>query len=253
LALACGTYQAHISLIESNRVHPQLSTLTMICDVLHLKQSERSSLLALAGYSPLPPLPDEQEVNRIVSQMRPILEGYPYPAQVFDESDRVWYWNSTAAALFGPLYGASDKQSLEELTHGKRFVELVFDAEYCGPWQGIYEDLDQMRLKMTCSFLRLSRVRPHDEDIKRTWRRLWQNPDFPKYVARLEEEPTKLLSLCHALYGIRHPQFGHLRFHAFRTPLAIDERFFITHFVAANSVTSRVFGRLANSGQYWAS
>src|ERR1700730_3202985 len=105
LALACDTNQAHISRIESNRKHPQYSTLVRLCEALDLPVPKRSYLLALAGYPVQPTLPSIAEVEEITAEIVPILQHYPYPALLMDVGERVWYVNSLLPQMWGPGLG----------------------------------------------------------------------------------------------------------------------------------------------------
>ena len=111
LAFASGTDQAHISRIESDQKHPQYSTLCRICDALELSLVEREYLLGLAGYEISPPLPDEKTIEAVVSKLAPLIETYPYPAEIMDESERVWHLNDMGTMVWAPRIVAISRLS----------------------------------------------------------------------------------------------------------------------------------------------
>jgi len=96
LALEIGTDQAHISRIESNQKHPNLSTLTHICDALKLSQTERTFVLARAGYTERSRPPNTEEIGRVLAKIVPVLESFPYPATLIDDVERMWHFNGVA-------------------------------------------------------------------------------------------------------------------------------------------------------------
>jgi transcriptional regulator with XRE-family HTH domain len=251
LAFASGTDQAHVSRIESNRQHPEYSTLARICDALDLSQIERAYVLALAGYQIAAPLPDERDVDAVVAKLGPVLEGYPYPASLMDEGERIWHQNRLAVRLFGPLFGASDLAGWAAVARGQRTVEAIFDpdryAEALPRWRAVYEDLDYMLTRNVALFWRACHVRLNDQELNRTVARLMRNPDFRRRWERVESGESDLLFIDHALYGIRHPQFGCLRMNSWRTRTAIDERFIVTHFSPVDAATSHLLQRLAEA------
>jgi transcriptional regulator with XRE-family HTH domain len=151
LAFACGTHQAHLSLIENNQKHPQLWTLVRICDALGLRQDDRSKLLALAGYHVAPPLPDEAAARSVLSKLVPILESYPYPTILMDEGEVTWHYNSIGTVIFGPLYGFNDLERFRSSTRGTRTFELLFDPDLFSRWKLYFEDLDNILMRVVLS------------------------------------------------------------------------------------------------------
>jgi len=135
LALACHTNQAHISRIESNRKHPQYSTLVRLCEALDLPAPKRSYLLALAGYPVQPTLPGRAEVEEITSEIVPILQRYPYPALLMDGGERVWYVNPLLAQMWGAGLGGSDHAECMKSVRGRRTLEFVFDPRFMPIWK----------------------------------------------------------------------------------------------------------------------
>jgi len=244
LALACGTYQAHISLIESDRIRPQFSTLLRICEALELSQEERAQLLALAGYQVTPGLPDRRSIQRVLSKLVPILDGCGYPADVLDDSERLYYWNPMAAAIWAPLQGVPDPNTFETAVRGKRVVELYLNEARFPKWTSYLEDADAAIARSVFFFARAFRARPHEPDLQRTLNRVQQNRNFAKYLEAVESGAVEIFPE-HTTYRILHPVLGKLHLHAWRTHTAIDQRFVITHFLPVDSATGTALRHIA--------
>ena len=135
LALAIETDQAHISRIESNQKHPSFSTLAHILDALKLSRTERSYLLARAGYTDHSLPPQAEEVSCVLAKMVPILESFPYPTTLIDDTERIWHFNSVGVGLWGPSFGIEDQERYLEFTRGKRFLQLVLDPRIFETWR----------------------------------------------------------------------------------------------------------------------
>ncbi len=69
---------------------------------------------------------------------------------------------------------------------------------------------------------------------------LKRNPDFLERWVEMEEGKRKVILLEHDSLALRHPRFGRLHFTIWRTTLAADERFIVSHFPPADEVTLRV-------------
>lgn len=251
LAFACSTDQAHISRIESNRQHPEYSTLVRICEALELSQTERQYLLALAGYHLAPPLPDEAAAAAVLARLVPILNTYPYPVVLLDEGERQWYANAFGAVLWGQCLGSTDPGRYLSRIRGQRVVELLFDpdqsARHLPQWQACYENIDYVLNRIVALFWRVCRMRLQDAALQATVARLRQNPAFGERWEQLEVGAIDLLFIDHATYIIRHPEFGRLQLHSWRTRAASDERFIVTHFSPVDGATSHVLERLAET------
>jgi transcriptional regulator with XRE-family HTH domain len=251
LAFASGTDQAHISRIESNRQHPEYSTLGRICDALALSQTERSYLLALAGYQVVPPLPDDAAIRGALRKLAPLLDSFAYPATLIDEGERMWYSNELAVTLWGECYGSSCQERCLELIRGRRSLETIFEPahyrERIAAWAAYYEDLEHVLLRNVALFWRAFRVRANDPEMKAALSRLSQNPDFCQLWDRVSHGENDLLYVDHATYTIHHPELGQLRLHCWRTRAAIDERFIVVHFSPVDAVTSRILTSLTES------
>jgi transcriptional regulator with XRE-family HTH domain len=248
LAFASGIEQAHVSRIESNRQHPEYSTLVRICDALALSQTERAYVLARAGYQLAPPLPDEASVARVLSTLSSVLDSYAYPVVLLDEGERTWYFNTLVALLWGSCYGATDRDGCLARVRGRRIVELLFDPdlspELLPRWKATYENIEQVLTRNISLFWRAHRIRLQDPDLNRILDRLRQNPDFVSRWERVERGDSDLLFIDHATYATHHPELGHLQWHAWRTRPAIDERFIVCHFSPVDGTTSRVLKHL---------
>jgi len=250
LAFAIGSGQAHVSRIESDHKIPQYSTLVQICDALELSSTERACLLSSAGYKLNLPLPNEREVENALSRLAPFLDSCPYPATLIDESERIWYINPLAAAIWGKwTFGADDQANCNKLTRGKRFIEIIFDPDLypvrCPLWKLHYENADSCLDRSVALFWRGYQLHQDNPEMCRVVERLMTNHDFARRWERLESEDSDLVFIEHGSYTLLHPELGRLRYHAWRTRLRVDERFLVTHCTPIDDATSRIFGTLA--------
>jgi transcriptional regulator with XRE-family HTH domain len=246
LALACGTDQAHISRIESNQRIPLRSTLIRICDVLELSKTERAYVLSLAGHQEISPLPDSREVECVLTKLVPILESFPYPSMLVDEGERMWHFNRFAVALHGDCFGVFDRERFLKLVRGKRYLELIFCSELSETWEVYWEDPNFFASRLIALFWRAYHTRPLDPDMNRLLERLKKNPEFLHRWEEVERGEVDVLFVEHARYTMRHPELGLIQYNAWRTHVAANERFLVTHCTPIDSATGRIFDRLAN-------
>ncbi|HEY3083784.1 MAG TPA: helix-turn-helix domain-containing protein [Chloroflexota bacterium] len=251
LAFASGTDQAHISRIESNRQHPEYSTLSRICDALELSLAERAYVLAVAGYRLAPALPDEDAVTAALAKLAPLLDSFPYPASLIDEGERLWHLNPLAVALWGDCYGSTDRARCLALVRGRRTVEMIFDPEHYPErrriWAAYYADIERVLMRNVALLWRAHSIRVNDPEMSQTVARLLANPDFRRRWEQVGSGEDELLFVEHATYAICNPTLGRLNLHSWRTHAAADERFVVTHFSPVDSATSRVLERLSES------
>jgi transcriptional regulator with XRE-family HTH domain len=193
LALASDTNQAHISRIESNRKHPQYSTLVRLCEALNLPAAKRSYVLALAGYPVQPTLPKREEIEALLPEVVPVLESYPYPALLMDTGERVWYVNPLVARVWGIGLGGSEHKLCMKSVHGRRTLEFVFDPRYQPVWQALVPDLDRVMDRHVSLFWRAYHFHPHEADMNQVLKVLKQNPEFLRRWQDLEEGKVKIL------------------------------------------------------------
>jgi transcriptional regulator with XRE-family HTH domain len=254
LALAMGTGQAHISRIEGNRQVPDYATMARICEALDLSQVDRSYLLTLAGYQLMPPLPEPAAIERVMTKLRPVVDSYPYPAVLLDESERQWYQNWLAAELWGQCFGSTDHSGLIELIRGRRSVEFLFDpaisADRRPLWQAAYGDLEHIMDRNVALFWRTCKLRPDDLEQSAIAARLMANPEFSSRWERMEEGVSDLSFLDHAIYAIRSASYGRVTVNAWRTRTAVDERFIVTHFLPADDEARRALERALESRRH---
>jgi transcriptional regulator with XRE-family HTH domain len=239
LALACDTNQAHISRIESNRKHPQYSTLVRLCEALDLPAPKRCYLLALAGYPVQRTLPDIAEVEEITSQIVPILQRYPYPALLMDGGERVWYVNPLLAQMWGPGLGGNNHAECMKSVRGRRTLEFVFDPRFAPIWKAMVSNLGRVMDRHVALFWRAYHLHPQEADMNQVLASLKTNSEFLQRWQDLEEGEEKLLLVEHDWLPIRHPRFGQLVFMIWLTTLAADERFIVGHFPGADEATHR--------------
>jgi hypothetical protein len=245
LAFAIGADQAHISRIESNRLHPHYSTLTRICDVLDLSSGERDWVLTLSGHREMSPLPDRREVAHVLTELVPKLESLPYPAMLNDEGERIWYYNRVAATLLGFTLGLENYEALLAKIRGKLgMLELISSSAVYERWKRCWENADDLLIRWIALLWRVYRIRQHDPHLSRGIALLKSNPELLRIWERVERGDAHVLFLEQGTYALRHPKFGRLHFYSWRTRFAEDERFFVTHCTPMDSSTSRVFERL---------
>jgi transcriptional regulator with XRE-family HTH domain len=240
LALACETNQAHISRIESNRKHPQYSTLVRLCEALDLPAPKRSYLLALAGYPVQPTLPRRAEVEALLGEIVPVLQSYPYPALLMDGGERVWYVNPLLAEMWGAGLGGSDHAECMKSVRGRRTLEFVFDPTFLPVWRNLVQDLGRVMDRHVSLFWRAYHLHSQEADMNQALTALKTNPEFLQRWQDLEEGKVKILLLEHDWLPINHPRLGQLLFMIWRTTLAADERFIVAHFPPADEATRRV-------------
>ena len=247
LALACETNQAHISRIESNRKHPQYSTLVRLCDALELPAPKRSYLLALAGYRVERTLPDMAEVEALSFQMIPVLQRYPYPALLMDVGERVWYVNPLLVPMWGAALGGRDHAECMKSVRGRRTLEFAFDRRYMPVWRSLVPSMDKVMDRHVSLFWRAYHLHPQEADMEQALSTLKCEQEFLKRWQKLEDGNDNLVLVEHDWLPLRHPRFGQLVFMIWRTTLAADERFIVAHFPAADEATHRAISQCLGS------
>jgi transcriptional regulator with XRE-family HTH domain len=238
LALASGTNQAHISRIESNRKHPQYSTLVRLCDALDLPSVKRSYLLALAGYHVEPSLPAEDDAARVVAELAPVVDGYTYPSLVMDVGERIWYVNSLVAEMWGPCLGGSTQAECLASARGRRSLQFLFELR-TREWQQYLLRSEPVMDRHAALFWRAYHRHSQDSDMNKALTSLKTSREFLVRWQEMEEGKGKVTLLEHDSLPLKHPRFGSLRFTIWRTTLAADERFIVSHFPPADEATSR--------------
>ena len=247
LALASETNQAHISRIESNRKHPQYSTLVRLCEALDLPAPKRSYLLALAGYPVQPTLPLRAEVDALLCEIVPVLQSYLYPALLMDGGERVWYVNPLLAQMWGAGLGGSDHAECMKSLQGRRTLEFVFDPKFLPVWRTLVPDLGRVMDRHVSLFWRAYHLHSQEAGMNQALAALKNNPEFLQRWQDLEEGKVKMLLVEHDGLPIRHERFGDLLFMIWRTTLAADERFIVAHFPPADEATHQAI-KLSLSG-----
>jgi transcriptional regulator with XRE-family HTH domain len=246
LAFAVGADQAHISRIESNRLHPQYSTLTRICDVLDLSRGERRWVLALAGHQEIAALPERKDVAQVLAELVPRLESFSYPAMLNDEGERLWYYNRLAVALLGTTLGIEEHAAFLERIRGKLgMLELIYNSDVYKRWKTYWENADDLLTRWIALLWRVYRIRQHDPHMARMVALLKTNPELLGFWEQIERGDVDILFVEQGTYALRHPKLGRAHFHTWRTHFAEDERFFVTHCTPMDSATSKVFERLS--------
>ena len=250
LAFAVGTDQAHISRIESNQIHPQFQTLARICEALNLSSVEWDEILNLAGFQAAPPLPDENAVGWVLRKLQPVLDSYPYPALLLDESERIWFWNALCFYPWGQCYGVSNQHEFVSRVRGKRQLELIFDLQTYPAtysiWAAQWEDIDHIIRRNVALFWRAFRVRQQDPEMNQALNRLKANPDFLEIWGQVLRGPEEILMIEHDTQAVR-TGLGRLEFHVWRTHAAVDTRFVVVHMTPANLPTIDALARLAKT------
>ncbi len=251
LAFACGTSQAQISRIESNRQHPECETLVRICGALGMSLTEQADLLARAGYQMAVPPPDSADVAHVLSRLTAFIDACPYPALLTDENQRTWYANRLVADIWGQNYGAADQAGYLDQLRGRPTIDVIFDPdqfrERLPRWLDFFEDLDTVLMRHVIHFWHQNRGRLADPDIAATLARLQRNPEFVRLWERIEGGETGILFYHLFPHAIRHPHWGRLAINGWRTTAAFDERFIVSHLTAADRDTAGVFETLRAS------
>jgi transcriptional regulator with XRE-family HTH domain len=244
LAFASGTDQAHISRIESNRKHPQYSTLVRICEALDLPAARRHYLFALAGYPTTPPLPNDEEVRELLLQFTPLINALPYPALLMDEGERVWHLNVLVATCWGACFGSDRHRECLSSIRGKRNVQFLFHPTHFPTWRERFPKLHQVMDRHVGLFWRAYQLRPCDPDMNETLGVLQSHEEFRRRWRALEAGKMNLLLVEHDLLQVSHPHLGSLLFSIWRTKSAADERFIVAHFTPVDEATARAVSRL---------
>lgn len=247
LAFAIGTDQAHISRIESNQKHPHYPTLARICEALRLSRGERMYLFALAGYPEGARLPNQQEVGRVLTQMVPLLESYPYPTTLMDEVERLWHFNKVAVALWGPSFGISEQEDFLALARGKRYLELVLDPRIYATWKTYWDDVDGILDRLIATFWRAHHAHAVDREVISAFENLIRRPEFRQRWEAIERGEAQVLFVEYGHYLFHHPKLGPISYNSWRTHPVLDERFVVTHCTPIDSASARAFEFLARS------
>ena len=246
LALASGTNQAHISRIESNRKHPQYTTLVHICDALSLPAIHRSYLLALAGYPTAPALPAENEVTQALEKLAPLVKTCAYPAVLIDRGERVWYINELAARLWGACLGSNEQPACLASVRGKQTLQFLFDPHFLPIWKLYFRDIARVMDRQVSLFWRAYHIQPHEPHMNRILECMKRNTEFLGRWQDLEDGAVKSLFVEFDSRPVVHPEFGSLHFSVWRTTCASDERFLIAHFTPSDDATRHTVHRLIN-------
>ncbi|HUQ94434.1 MAG TPA: helix-turn-helix transcriptional regulator [Bryobacteraceae bacterium] len=243
LAFASGTNQAHISRIESNRKHPQYSTLLRLCEALDIPAAKRSYLLALAGYRVEPALPGKAAVDAVLSELAPVIDRYPYPALLMDVGERIWYVNVLVSAMWGPCLGGNTHSKCLMSVRGKRSVEFLFDARFMPVWISRLQDPGPVMDRHVFLFWRAYHLHSQEAEMKAALETLKSNREFLWRWHHLEDGQMKTALVEHDSLPLTHPDFSKIVFGIWRTTVAADERFIVAHFPPADEVTQLAIGR----------
>jgi transcriptional regulator with XRE-family HTH domain len=247
LALEIGTDQAHISRIEGNQKHPNLSTLAHICDALKLSQTERTFLLARAGYRERSRPPNSDEVGRVLEKMVPILESFPYPTTLIDDAERIWHFNTVGVGLWGCCFGIEEHDRFLAFARGKRYIELVLDPRLFKTWKTFWGDVDGFLHRLIALYWRAYCAHARDAEMRSVFDRLIQNPEFSRRWETIEQGDAPVLFVEYSDYLFHHPQLGGVHYNTWRTHPAIDERFIVTHCTPTDTSSATAFEFLART------
>lgn len=139
--------------IEKDRRLPKPDTIERLGQCLNLSYLQIHYLNGLAGYVPPTRLPPPAQVIATLSQLAPVLAGFPYPAYVFDYQFRLWMANAAGTCL---LRERDPDHADELLAMPLNALDTVFDSRL-----GFFERLDNrpaiqrgqvFRFKATNSF-----------------------------------------------------------------------------------------------------
>ena len=211
LALASETNQAHISRIESNRKHPQYSTLVRLCEALDLPWPKRFYLLALGGYPVQPSLPARAEVDALLSGIVPVLRSYPYPSLLMDGGERNLRQSAARADVDAGL-GGWDHAECMKASQGKRTLEFVFDPRFLPVWRTLVPDLGRVMDRHVSLFWRAYHLHAQEADMNQVLSTLRSVPEFLQRWQDLEDGKVKILLVEHDRLPIHHPRLGPLLF-----------------------------------------
>ncbi len=244
LALACGTNQAHISRIESNRKHPQYTTLVRLCEALDMPAAKRCHLLALAGYRLEPPLPDKGAVDTVLSELAPVIDRYRYPALLMDVGERIWYVNALLSEMWGPCLGGNTHTKCLTSVRGKRSLQFLFDSKFMPVWMSRLQDPGPVMDRHAFLFWRAYHHHSQEAEMNLALETLKSNREFLQRWQHLEDGKMKAGLVEHDLLPLNHPVFNKIVFGIWRTTVVADERFIVAHFPPADEVTQLAIGRL---------
>src|SRR3990167_6763823 len=123
VALAlCWKETSRLSRIEQGKIFkPTRELLERIMDAMKLKEEEKNQLLYIGNY-----LPTRKEIEKIQKFTLPMIEKWPYPATVFDFTERVILNNQV---LF-KLYKVNKKQQKDIHKYNPYLLELIYDPNF---------------------------------------------------------------------------------------------------------------------------
>ena len=175
----------------------------------------------------------------------PTLESLPYPAMLGDEGERMWHYNRVAVALYGDIFSTRDQQGFLQIVSGKRALELIFLSDMWRRWKPYWEDPEAFLTRLVALFWRACRSWRSDPEITQVLQNLTHNGEFLRRWEKVERGEVETVFIEYGKYALCHPKFGVVRYNAWRTHAAVDERFFVTHCTPVDSASGHLFDQLA--------
>lgn len=199
LAQLVGVGVSWYTWLEQGRdIQVSSQVLERLASILQLNSEERRHLFLLAQ-GPIPPL-DEQESKKHAPNAitQAILDGFIYPARLFDPHLNVVGWNESANRVFGQYPMRSERERNAPWFHfmdpSSRVIHVHWEREAWRCLASLHARYDQ---------------HPNDQWLSELIAELQQ--ESPEFRAWWPEH--EIVLDCGGLYEINHPQVGYLVLH----------------------------------------
>lgn len=234
-----------LSKIEQGRVgKPTRKTIEKIIEALKLSNQEKGEFLYMGGY-----IPTDKEVKKIVKEIVPKLESWPYPAYLMDFSWRFLYTNGLNLRVFN-MDLSWQKKTIELKPNVLMFPFLPKDQIPVDVEKG--EDKDQLK-PFAVAQIAAFKTETHSFQNEgwytrliqelmnfEEFRKLWPKIDAKDYYKKLYDYEYKRIT------GVYKGKKKSLDFHIFTARVINDPRFQEVLYFPANKETERFCTILKN-------
>jgi tripartite-type tricarboxylate transporter receptor subunit TctC/transcriptional regulator with XRE-family HTH domain len=242
LAVAIGSDKAHVNRLECGRQCPAPETLQRICDALELPWPARRRLLGLAGLLEGPPAPGRDDEVRLAALFDRVLRPLAYPAWAVDQDGRICDANEAFARFF---LDYPDRDACLGEVRGCFLLELMCEHHRAGRHlRAAVQDFDALALRHLLVLRRALQRQAAPAGLRglldvvladRRLCALWL-----RHSADLDPGAAPDF-LDHQQIAVLGSPLGPYAVQAWRSVLAVDERFAVVHLVPTNDETRARF------------
>ena len=214
---------------------PPRELIDKICEVLNLQEEEENYLLLAGNY-----LPTKEEIRKVQEKVKPVLENWPYPANLYDFCWRLILFNDNLKRILN-----MNKQQIQQIFDiNPSAIEMVFDQNFIKSYYPQDEpDIWQKNLlRFLLHFKSLHRSILKDQWYQDMMARLMKNHLFRKLWQEAQHVETDFITTRQGRkIFIDSKSKKRLSFNIFVVPLLKDPRFELEFFTPSDSETFNFF------------